>query len=226
MRDASARVAIVDYGLGNLFSVQRACAHVGLQAGVTSSVDDVLRADGLILPGVGAMPTAMERLRTTGLGEAIIACAERGTPVFGICLGMQLLMKNGSEFGPHDGLGIIDGDVIRFAGTTAGGQALKVPHIGWNAIVPSPRGDASAWTGTLLEDVEPGSEMYFVHSFHVVARDPSVSIATTSYGSVSFCAAIARDNIFACQFHPERSGPVGLSMYARFGQHLMQPSAR
>lgn len=225
MRETTPSVAIVDYGLGNLFSVQRACTQVGLKSHITADPDAVLAADGVILPGVGAMPTAMERLRESGLARSIASVAERGSPLFGICLGMQVLMSRGSEFGGHDGLGIIDGEVIRFHGADDDGRPLKVPHIGWNAVVPRGRDDAR-WSGTLLEDVERGSEMYFVHSYHVVPHDEDTCIATSRYGSITFCAALARRNIFACQFHPERSGPVGLLMYARFAQHVMQPMAR
>lgn len=220
MSDASPRVAIVDYGLGNLYSVQRACEHVGLQAAIVSDPEEVRSAAGVILPGVGAMPTAMSRLRDTGLADALVDCARRETPLLGICLGLQLLMRTGSEFGEHQGLGIVGGRVVRFEATTEQGDPLRVPHIGWNAIRPSP---GATWAGTPLEGTEPGTMMYFVHSFYVVPADPGVCVATARYGPVDFCAAIATGSVFACQFHPERSGPAGLALYERFARRIHHP---
>ncbi len=208
-----ARVAIVDYGMGNLYSVQRACAHVGLRSAITASPDDVLAADAVILPGVGAMPVAIRTLHSTGLADALLEIAARGTPLFGICLGLQLLMREGSEFERHAGLGILDGEVVRFQGTE-GEAPLRVPHIGWSPVRPEP--GIGAWADTPLEAIPAGSLMYFVHSYYVVPSDAAVVAATTTYGSVRFVSAIARDNIFACQFHPERSGAQGLAMYRRF----------
>lgn len=221
MSDPSAPVAIVDYGLGNLYSVQRACDHVGLPAIITSSPADVARAPGILLPGVGAMPTAMQRLKDSGLAPAIVASVRQGTPVFGICLGLQLLFTRGTEFSDQEGLGLIEGTVSRIEGTSERGP-LRVPHIGWSAVDPA---GASRWADTPLEGMARGTMMYFVHSFYVQPADPSVCVATTRYGSAEFCAAVARDNVFACQFHPERSGPVGLTLYARFAQKVQHPEA-
>jgi glutamine amidotransferase len=197
-------VAIVDFGLGNLYSVERACAEAGLRAVRTASPDAVANAAAVILPGVGAFGDAMEALRSRGLDAAVRAAAASGTPLVGICLGLQLLFSESREFGRHRGLGIIEGDVRRLE--PAG---LKVPHIGWNTL----RSAGDRWPGTLLDGVSENDYFYFVHSYYAAPADPAVSIATTCYGDTEFCAALAAGNVFACQFHPERSGPSGLRIY-------------
>jgi glutamine amidotransferase len=211
------RIAIVDYGMGNLFNVRRACEAVGVPAEVTDRPEAVLKARAVIVPGVGAMPDAMTALARTGLDEALARVADRGTPLLGICLGMQLLMDQGSEFTLHRGLGIIPGSVQRFQGTDGRGAPLKVPHIGWNAIRP-PNDETTMWDGTPLVDIPPGDFMYFVHSYYVVPERPNLVAAYARYGTVEFCAAIRYGNVFGCQFHPERSGVRGLSIYRAFAQ--------
>lgn len=213
-------VAIVDYGLGNLFSVQRACERAGLRAAVTASSSELFEAEAVILPGVGAFGDAMAALRRQGLDEALRRVAASSTPVFGICLGMQLLMSESEEFGRHEGLGIIDGTVTRLD-PGAGAGAVKVPDVGWNRIEPS--GPAASWAVTLLEGVPAGAHMYFVHSFVVAPADPGVAVATTTYGGNRFCSSLARGNVFACQFHPERSGPEGLRLYHNLAARIAQP---
>ncbi|HYH40701.1 MAG TPA: imidazole glycerol phosphate synthase subunit HisH, partial [Burkholderiales bacterium] len=141
----------------------------------------------------------------------------RGTPLLGICLGMRLLMEEGTEFTPHRGLGIIEGRVQRFEGTDEQGRPLKIPHIGWNAVEPR----AAGWAGTPLAPLAPGEFMYFVHSYYVVPSQPEVVAAQARYGNVEFCAAIGRGNVWGCQFHPERSGPRGLSIYRAFAEHAL-----
>jgi glutamine amidotransferase len=204
--------------MGNLYSVQRACAHVGLHSFLTSDPDYVLGADAVVVPGVGGMPEAMRILESSGLGDAIRASASRGTPLLGVCLGLQLLMSHGTEFVPHRGLGIIAGEVIRFDGVDASGAPLKVPHIGWSAI-GQPAGH-SRWINTSLDGVANGGLMYFVHSYYVRPANTEIVAATARYGSIEFCAAVSQDNIFACQFHPERSGPAGLLIYRNFADAL------
>jgi len=204
-------LAIVDYGIGNLFSVADACARVGCDTRITSDPAELLRAPGVILPGVGAMPDAMQVLRDTGLADALREVAARGTPLLGICLGLQLLMREGTEFEPHAGLGLIDGDVVRLAGVDPLGRPLRVPHLGWNGVHA-----ATAWEPTDLATVPDGSAMYFVHSFHVRPADSSVVLAETRYGDQTFCSAIASGSIVACQFHPERSGALGLGILRQF----------
>jgi glutamine amidotransferase len=203
--------------MGNLYSVQRACAHVGLNGFLTSEPGEVAGADGVILPGVGGMPEAMRILDQTGLSDAIREAVAAGTPLMGVCLGLQLLMSHGSEFTPHRGLGIIEGEVVRFEGNDSRGNPLKVPHIGWTGI-DSPNGEG--WKTSALGGVPAGSLMYFVHSYYARPADRSIVAATARYESVEFCAAVSRDNVFACQFHPERSGPVGLLLYRNFSAAL------
>jgi glutamine amidotransferase len=208
-------VAIVDYGMGNLYSVQQACGQVGLSSTLSSSPADVLAADAVILPGIGAMPDAMTALRAAGMDEALSRIVADGKPLFGICLGMQLLMTEGTEFGRHSGLGILRGSVARFDSPRDGERSLKVPSIGWNKVVPQGN-DLRRWVGTPLEGTPKGEFFYFVHSFCVVPEEAEVVAATTWYGNVEYCSAVHRGNIFGCQFHPERSGPAGLSVYGRF----------
>jgi glutamine amidotransferase len=216
------RVAIVDYGMGNLYSVQRACAHVGLTSFLTSAPAEVLAADAVILPGVGGMPEAMRILDGSGLSDAIRESAAAGIPLLGVCLGLQLLMSDGSEFTPHKGLGIIEGDVIRFEGKDSLGAPLKVPHIGWTGVYPT---TGEKWITPVLDDVPSGGLMYFVHSYYVRPANPAIVAAQARYESVEFCAAVSRDNIFACQFHPERSGPTGLLIYRNFADSLARRGA-
>jgi glutamine amidotransferase len=215
----SARVAIVDYGLGNLYSVKHACLHAGLSATITSTAADILAAEAIILPGVGAYGDAMATLGRLGLISVIRDYVAAGGALVGICLGMQLLMSGSDEFGERDGLGIISGRVERFDHPTAGDRALKVPQIGWNGIYRAPAGGpingqpGDRWAGTLLESVREGEPMYFVHSYVVRPADAGVVLSTTRYGNVEFCSSLKQKNVVACQFHPERSGPEGLKIY-------------
>lgn len=224
------RVAIVDYGLGNLFSVQQACAHVGMDAEVTAVRDQIAQAHALILPGVGAFGDAMRSLGQLDLVGPIRDRAHAGVPVVGICLGLQLLMTESHEFGVHLGLGLIEGPVVllepcsqRPAGESGGAaRRLKVPHVGWNSIrrtPPSPGGHgedsagADPWAHTPLEGLPDGVSMYFVHSFYARPAQSDVCLSWTRYGDVDFCSSLLHNNIFGCQFHPERSGPQGLTVY-------------
>ncbi len=212
------QVAIVDHGLGNLFSVKHACAQVGLSASVTSSAREIEEADAIILPGVGAFGDAMAILRQLDLIEVLRAAAVSGAPLMGICLGMQLLMSESFEFGRHEGLGIIKGDVVRFENPAAASPRWKVPQVGWNRIFKKGR----AWEQTGLESVEDASCMYFVHSFYVRPVDARFIVSITRYGQVEFCSSLQRGNVFATQFHPERSGPRGLQIYRNFAAQVIR----
>ena len=215
-------VAIIDYGMGNLFSVARACEIVGLRAAITTSHDVVLAADAAILPGVGAFGDAMERLRALDLVDVLREVAASGKPLMGICLGMQLLMTESHEFGRHQGLNIIGGEVVRLQPVSAVVQRLKVPQVGWNHI---DRPSQPSWQGTLLEGLRDGEWMYFVHSFCAIPKDRGLIASTTQYGTVRFCSSVLRDNVFGCQFHPERSGPQGLRIYRNLAARLQHPVA-
>ena len=204
-----ARIAVVDYGLGNLFSVKHACEHEGMEAFVTSSKADILGADGVILPGVGAFGDAMTALQRLDLVGPLREVAAGTRPLVGICLGIQLLMDESFEFGCHEGLGIIPGSVVRLDPLCEGDRELKVPQVGWNGVHPT-----RSWEGTLLEGLGDGEPMYFVHSFVVQPRTQNVVLSTTRYGQQEFCSSLALGSVFACQFHPERSGRQGLKVYA------------
>jgi imidazole glycerol-phosphate synthase subunit HisH len=194
-------IVIVDYGMGNLRSVQKAFQKVGYEAEITSSAQRVREASSVVLPGVGAFGEAMANLARAGLVEALRQAAA-SRPFIGICLGQQLLFEESDEMGRHEGLGILPGKVVRFSGP------LKVPHMGWNQIRlvrPSP----------ILAGVADGEFAYFVHSYYVVPSDPGVILARTDYG-VSFASIVGHDHLFGLQFHPEKSQAVGLKMLANF----------
>jgi glutamine amidotransferase len=217
------KTAIVDYGMGNLFSVAQACATVGLEPVVTSTPADVESAAAVIVPGIGGFPDAMAALERERLVAPIMRAVEDGRPVVGICLGMQLLMDEGSEFGRHRGLGVIAGTVERFpdpqvgrlkAAPTLGhlkvAPTYKVPQVGWNRLsVPGHRSPGS-WRAAALDE---GDFMYFVHSYYVKPSDAETIAATSTYAGVEFCAALSYRNVIGWQFHPERSGPRGLDLY-------------
>lgn len=211
------RAAILDFGLGNLFSVAQACRTAGIEGIITDEIDVLLAADALIVPGVGAFGDAIDAIRRKGLAEPIVEFADSGRPLLGICLGMQLLMTESHEFGRHRGLGIIPGQVVRFADPHNNGRALKVPHVGWCGIHY-----AVAWHGdSLLAGVHHGARMYFVHSFYCIPEDDAVTEATAEYGGISFCAGLRHGNVTGYQFHPERSGPVGLKVYRNLRSQLL-----
>jgi len=198
-------IAIVDYGVGNLFSLKSSLTAIGADAVVTGDAEDLRRADRIILPGVGAFADAMNRLRTSGLAAAVTASADAGKPLLGICLGMQLLFEKSLEYGEHEGLALIPGEVVPMKGVIP--AELKVPHIGWNALhfkTASP----------LLKYISDGSFVYFVHSYYAEHCDDSV-IATAEYGA-ELTAAVASGNVYGCQFHPEKSGTVGLNILRAF----------
>lgn len=213
-----ARVAIVDYGMGNLFSVQQACAQEGLEVVIAKDAGGLLQADAVILPGVGAFGDAMETLKRLDLVGALKDIAASGKPLVGICLGMQLLMRESHEFGRYQGLNLIEGDVVRLqVSTNQRGQTIKVPEVGWNPVWPVRQ---ETWAGSLLEGVPAGACMYFVHSYYVRPADAALTLSTTTYGPITYCSSLQRGNIFGCQFHPERSGPVGLTIYRNLAARL------
>lgn len=221
------RVAIVDYEMGNLFSVKNACEQVGMEAGITSDAHQIRQADAVILPGVGAFGKAMETLRRLGLVEILKEAADSGMgkPFIGICLGMQLLMEKSFEFGEHQGLGLVEGVVKSLQVSVQGSRKLKVPQIGWNTIHPPTDGEwGDSPLETPLAGLRGGEYMYFVHSFCVtpMGRDTGVDLSKTSYGPHRFCSSLRKGNIVAFQFHPERSGPAGLQIYRNLAQWIQR----
>lgn len=207
-------ITVIDYGVGNLLSVRRGLEHCGARVTLTADPERILAAKRVVLPGVGAFGNAMQALERLGLVAVIRNLAHRQTPLLGICLGMQLLLEESEEFGITAGLGLIPGRVIPVPTQTLSGETQKIPHIGWNALRPS--GESGRWTGTLMQDNRPGEAAYFVHSFMAVPTDRVHRIADCVYGGHSVPAAIGRDQITGCQFHPEKSGEVGLKILRRF----------
>lgn len=216
MKQNAPQVAIIDYGMGNIFSVKAACEHVGLTAIITSSRQDILDSDAVILPGVGAFGDAMEVLRKNDLIDTLHKVADSEKPLVGICLGMQLLMSRSSEFGNHTGLGVIPGNVVRLDNPIGPAGTLKVPHVCWNRMYRA----GATWDDSSLHGIDNGAFMYFVHSFYVIPENKDVVIATTTYGHIEFCSALKHRNIFACQGHPERSGKSGLVLYRNLARTL------
>lgn len=208
------RVAVIDYGVGNLLSVQRALEYCGAEVELTSNLEAILAAERVVLPGVGAFAKAMQSLHKLGLVNTIRSLADKQTPMLGICLGMQLLLDESEEFVVTKGLGLIPGRVVPVPTTTITGEAQKVPHIGWNELVVAEMRDD--WSGSLLQNNRPGEAAYFVHSFMVSTVDPQHRIADCLYGGHRISAAIARGHISGCQFHPEKSGEVGLRILSNF----------
>lgn len=207
-------VTVIDYGVGNLLSVQRGLENCGARVTLTADPEQILSASRVVLPGVGAFGNAMQELHRLGLVNVIRELARRQTPLLGICLGMQLLLEESEEFGITAGLGLIPGRVIPVPAQTISGERQKIPHIGWSALEPV--GASGRWAGTLLQDNCPGESTYFVHSFMAVPTNPANRIADCVYGGHLVPAAIGRDQITGCQFHPEKSGDVGLKILHRF----------
>ena len=199
--------AIIDYGVGNLFSLCSSLKSIGAEAVVTPDEAVIRAADRIILPGVGAFADAAAKLRATGLDRVLLEEAQKGKPIMGICLGMQMLFDESHEYGVHRGLGLIPGRVIPMAGYIP--EGLKIPHIGWNPLIL--KGEEKH---PLLRYVNEGDCVYFVHSYFAADCAESV-IATAEYGR-ELTAAVARGNVMGCQFHPEKSGPVGLSILKAF----------
>jgi glutamine amidotransferase len=208
-------IAIIDYGMGNLRSVQKGFERTGQVAVVTRDAKTVLNAAKVVLPGVGAFPDCMRNLEQYGLIDVVRKSISAGKPFLGICLGLQLLFTESEEFGISKGLDIIKGRVIRFKGPAFDKKGpdlslLKVPHMGWNTLSIKRRAPA-------LQDVPDNGHFYFVHSFHVVPEDKGVIATTTPYG-IEFVSSVWKDNILAVQFHPEKSQALGLSILKRFGE--------
>ena len=199
-------ITIIDCGINNLRSVQKAFEHLGYQTQVTRSPDDILRAEKLVLPGVGAFGAAMKNLREAELIEPILEHVAREKPFLGICLAMQLLFDWSEELGLNAGLGVLAGKVCKLPEQ----ENLKIPHMGWSAL-KFPR------ASQLFAGIESGARVYFVHSYHAVPDEETVTAATSTHG-VKFCAAVERGNVFATQFHPEKSSTVGLQILNNFGR--------
>ena len=209
------KVAIIDYGMGNLFSVASACQKVDLEPIITREKTIIKNCSAIILPGVGAYNEAMSRLNQYDLIDTILNFINSGKQLFGICLGMQLLFSRSNEFGNTSGLGVIQGTVNKLDGVL-GERFLKIPHIGWNKIIKK----NIEWNTSYFDGIKENTRMYFVHSYFVKPEKENTILSLTSYGQNTFCSAILLDNIFATQFHPEKSGEVGLRIYSNFKSKL------
>lgn len=201
-------IAIIDYGMGNLRSVQKGLERVGFEALVTRDVGRIQSAHGVVLPGVGAFSACMENLAKLGLIEPIRAVVTQKKPFLGICLGFQLLFSESEEFGKQKGLDLFPGKVLGFHPSAE----LKVPHMGWNRI-------SKTQDSPFLDGIASGDYVYFVHSFYVAPQDPAIVATTTDYGQ-EFVSSIATESLFACQFHPEKSQELGLRILANFGRFV------
>ncbi len=210
----ASEVVIIDLGIGNLFSIARACEVVGLSPRITACAAEIERAAGLILPGVGAFGRAMQSLADADLLSLLPDYRASGRPMLGICLGMQLLLDGSEEFGQHQGLGFIPGTVRNLAARVD----KKLPHIGWSPVYR--RTQTDAWKQTLLDQFRPNNAQYFLHSFYADVQDQNDVLASSCYANFEFPAVLRRDNVSGCQFHPERSGSAGLMIYRQWAaQH-------
>jgi len=207
-------IVIIDYGVGNLLSVQRGFEYFGAKVTLTADHEKILNADRVVLPGVGAFGNAMRSLETLGLVSIIREIANLQKPLLGICLGMQLFMDESAEFGKTQGLGLIPGFVIQVPVRSLTGEELKIPHIGWSELRMS--SEKTGWEGSLLQDNQPGDAAYFVHSFMALPSSPEYRLAHCIYSDYELPAVIGRNKITGCQFHPEKSGEVGLKILRRF----------
>jgi glutamine amidotransferase len=211
-------IAIVDYGVGNLRScakgLERAAADARLDVEVRVSADaaEIARADAVVLPGVGAFGACMTSLAESGLTDVVVRAAGSGKPFLGICVGMQILFEESEEFGPVAGLGVLPGKIVRFRS-----RDVKIPHMGWNALSIQQRTPA-------LDGIADGTFVYFVHSYYAEPAERSLVAATSTYGSETFTAAVARDNLFATQFHPEKSQQAGLALLGNFVRAAATPA--
>lgn len=212
------QVAVIDYEMGNLYSVKRACERVGMHPLVTSDISVIVKSDAMILPGVGAFGDAMASLKRLDLVAPIKEFIASGKPFMGICLGMQLLMSESEEFGHHKGLDIIKGTVVKFQTVGRGRRTIKVPQVCWNRIYHLPCTNEEVWKNSPLGDIMNKEYMYFVHSFYTVIEDHRVALSYTNYEGTEYSSSAYFDNVFACQFHPEKSSLEGMKIYKSFAE--------
>ena len=211
----TAAVTVIDYGIGNLLNAVRALQHCGATVTIVENAAQVaVLPERLVLPGVGAFAGGMAEVRQRGFDDLVLRFADTGRPFLGICVGAQMLFEVGEEFGEHRGLGLIPGRVMPVPDLTADGRMHRIPHIGWSPLVCPPA--RAAWAATPLARVAEHESVYFVHSFAPMPTDEAHRLADTYYDGVRICAAVGRDNIWGCQFHPERSGEPGLGVLKSF----------
>ncbi|KTC91650.1 imidazole glycerol phosphate synthase subunit HisH [Fluoribacter dumoffii] len=207
-------VSIIDYGIGNLLSVVRAFEYFQVKVRIAETPEDILAAERLVLPGVGAFADGMKGLADLSFIEPIKRFVQQGKPFLGICLGMQMMLSHSNEFGNQTGLDLIQGNVIPIPPCDPQGVPHKIPHIGWNKLFATEQG--SAWEQTILKNIEKEAAVYFVHSYMAVPQCPSKRLADTFYNGQAISAVIHHENIYGCQFHPEKSGVIGLRIIEQF----------
>jgi len=207
------RIAIIDYGMGNLFSVVRACITVGLNPVITNNYNEILRADGVILPGVGSFGEAMAQLKCLDLVLPLKDFIDSNRPFIGICLGMQLLFSESEEFGCYKGMNIFNGRVRKFSLFNTKNERVKVPHMAWDKIFRLPEMAESDWESSLLTGIDNGEFMYFIHSYYVVPEERSFILSMSDYENNQYCSAVHWKNIYGFQFHPEKSAAQGIRIY-------------
>lgn len=217
MKIENIHVVVLDYGIGNVKSIQNAFKNIGVTTTLSCNTSEIMTADALVLPGVGAYSTGMKNLKENGLIEIIHQYVKTGKPFLGICLGMQMLLDESEEFGVTKGLGLIEGKVVKFPLLPE--SNVNLPHVSWNEINPP---TPNRWENTLLEDTLPNSDVYFVHSYVVIPKFASEILSETEYGGVKFCSSVNKNNIFGTQFHPEKSGELGLNMLKKFTEQALK----
>jgi glutamine amidotransferase len=206
-------VVVLDYGLGNLYSVLQACKEAQINAKISCLAEDIESADGIILPGVGAFGHAMVELQSKGLTSPLIKFARAGKPLLGICLGMQLLMETSEEFGHHNGLSLVKGHVHKFP-PTSNGTAVKVPHMGWDTININNKEHPAVF------GFQDKTDVYFVHSYYVRLSNPKNELTSSEYGGIYFSSSLVSENIWGFQFHPEKSGSSGIQLYKNWANYF------
>ncbi len=206
------KITIIDYGCGNILNLARAINFIGFEAEVTHNEKNILNSSHVILPGVGAFGNAIEQLEKYNLRSVILEYAKSNKPLLGICLGMQILLTESYEFGVHKGLDLISGKIIKISNKN--NKEIKIPHVGWNEIYPN--NEKKIWENKILKNNLIGKNFYFVHSFIAITKNPSSTIAVCNYSDISIPAVISSNNVFGCQFHPEKSEQNGLSVLKNF----------
>lgn len=215
------KVVIIDYGLGNLFSINNACKLVGLNTIISKNIDVINNADAVILPGVGAFGDAMNSLNNNNLTESILNFVKTGKPFLGICLGMQLLFSESEEFGTNKGLNLIKGRVVKFPSIKNNGEKIRVPQIQWNQIYSE---DNNRWNNSPLKNIAEGSYMHFVHSYFAIPEDTNEILTYTEYEGIKYASAVKKDNIIGIQFHPEKSAKEGIKIYQNWVNYIKNKS--
>ena len=205
-------ITIIDYGCGNILNLVRAINFLGYKVEVTNDKKKILNSSHVILPGVGAFGNAMQQLKKYDLQNTIFEYTKLNKPLFGICLGMQILLTKSYEFGKHEGLGLIKGEVLKISNKTD--KKIKIPHVGWNEIYPN--NNEKKWKNKILKNLTAGTNFYFVHSYVCFTKNPNSTVAVCNYSNISIPAVVAENNVFGCQFHPEKSGEDGINIIKNF----------